>query len=76
VGWRSGNFSDSYSGGLDSNLDRNILTDVFNCFLQSLHVNDGVVHRLGDNRLLPNPFQFICHPTIPQYNLATDSDFK
>jgi hypothetical protein len=28
-------------------------------FSQSLHVNIGMVHRLGYDRFLPNPFQFI-----------------
>jgi hypothetical protein len=36
-------------------------------FLQSLHENSGISPQLRHDRLLPNPFQFICHLTFRRY---------
>jgi hypothetical protein len=44
-------------------------------FLQSLQTNAGIVPRLGHNRFLPNPFQFIIHDSSyypPLYSLDTE----
>jgi hypothetical protein len=62
---------------MGSNLDREmaILTN-FCGFTQSLQVNYGIASRLGKNRLLPNLFQIICHPTIRYYIVPTLKNFK
>jgi hypothetical protein len=47
-----------------------ILTDVFRGFPQSLQANSGWVLLLGYDRFLPNPLQFIYHPTIRRYVIS------
>jgi hypothetical protein len=46
---------------LDSN---GVRAEVFCGLPQSIHINNGVVFRLGDGRILPNPYQFIDHSNI------------
>jgi hypothetical protein len=44
-----------------------IPTENFLCFPESLERKTGIVLRLRHDRLLPNPFQPISHPTIRFY---------
>jgi hypothetical protein len=46
-----------------------ILTDVYCGFLQSLHADFGIVPQLGQVYILPNPFEFIIHPTAQCYTV-------
>jgi hypothetical protein len=46
------------------------------CLFVSLKTNPGLVARLGNYSFLPNPFQFISHPTILCNNYDTDSVVK
>jgi hypothetical protein len=66
------------NGGGGSSLERD--TDYpgrgFRCFRQCLHINPGIVPRLGDDYFLPDPSQFINHSIIRRYSLDTDSVIK
>jgi hypothetical protein len=42
-----------------------ILTGVSHGFPQSVQENAGIISKLGNDRFLPYPFEFIMHPTIP-----------
>jgi hypothetical protein len=53
--------------------------DSYRGFPQSLQVNSGIVPRLGHNRFVPSPFQFIIihlsyHPTL--YDFDTEIMIK
>jgi hypothetical protein len=43
-----------------------VLTDIFHAFPQSLQENADAVLRLGNERFLPNPLQFIIHWPISE----------
>jgi hypothetical protein len=49
-----------------------ILNEIFLTFPQSIQENTGIVSRLVQNRVLPNPFQFTIHQ-LSCYILAFDS---
>jgi hypothetical protein len=51
---------------LGSNLSQDtiILTEAYHVFSQPLHTHARIVHLLGHEYFLPNPFQFIDHSTI------------
>jgi hypothetical protein len=53
----------SYSGGarFDTRKENRICDWSFRRFPQSLAANDIIVPRVGHDRFLPNPFQFIIH---------------
>jgi hypothetical protein len=44
------------------------LTESFHGSPQSFQANYGIVHRVGHDRFLPNPFKFIYHYTVRRYN--------
>jgi hypothetical protein len=70
TGWYRGNIRDFYSEGPGSNLGRETgYSDNFRNFLQFLGVNAGLALQSGHNPFLPNPSQFISHPTIWRHSL-------
>jgi hypothetical protein len=65
-----GNALDLYSGGagFESQPGHRLSWQRFFCgFPQSLQVNAGTFRWSGHDPSLPNPFQFICHPTMWWY---------
>jgi hypothetical protein len=70
--WSRGNILELYSGGarFEYWLGHQLSWQAVRGFLQSLRVIPGIVTRLGDDRLLLNPFQFIAS-CPPSYHSTT-----
>jgi hypothetical protein len=50
--------------GSNLSKDTDILSEVFHAFPQFFQANVVMIPQLGHDCFLPNPFQFINHPTI------------
>jgi hypothetical protein len=61
AGWLSGDATDLHSGGFGWSLGRDTMYEDFRGFLQPLQANAEIICRLGHDRFLPNPFQFVIH---------------
>jgi hypothetical protein len=78
MGWSGGNVLDLYLGGarFGSNLGRDTGYPEWRIKLFSLHAVAGIIPHLGQDRFLPNNFQFINHHVshhLTLYSLEIES---